>query len=93
MNTVPQPIKTIRSEKPCLFEEKPRKPVLLIPMMAPVIPMEDELVHTSERPFCSDETCPCHRDYLLWQEHIGSPVRDGLMTYAEGKRLFMGQQI
>jgi hypothetical protein len=24
------------------------------------IPMEDELVHTQEHPFCDDLTCPCH---------------------------------
>jgi hypothetical protein len=24
------------------------------------IPMEDELVHTQEHPFCDDPTCPCH---------------------------------
>lgn len=84
---------TIRNAHPEWFEEKPRKPVLLIPMMAPVIPMEDEPVHTAERPFCSDETCPCHCDYLLWQEHIGGPVRDGLLTYAEGRRIYRGEQL
>ena len=24
------------------------------------IPMEDELVHTQEHPFCDDPACPCH---------------------------------
>jgi len=53
----------------------------------------EEIIHTEEHPFCSDPTCPCHQDYLLWQELIGSPVRDGLMTYEEGKRLFAGRQL
>jgi hypothetical protein len=25
-----------------------------------VIPMEDELIHTRERPYCNDPACPCH---------------------------------
>ena len=25
-----------------------------------LIPMEDDLIHTDERPFCDDTTCPCH---------------------------------
>src|SRR3989440_12502103 len=25
-----------------------------------IIPMEDELVHTEEHPFCDDPACPCH---------------------------------
>jgi hypothetical protein len=26
-----------------------------------VIPMEDELIHTQERPYCNDPACPCHK--------------------------------
>ena len=55
--------------------------------------MEDPIIHDDQHPFCSDSSCPCHRDLLLWQEIIGTPVRDGLMTPAEGKRLFAGQQL
>jgi hypothetical protein len=35
-----------------------------------LIPMEDDLVHTDERPFCGDPTCPCHED--AW--HVGDRV-------------------
>jgi hypothetical protein len=31
-----------------------------------VIPMEDDLIHTADHPFCSiDPTCPCHEDHEL----------------------------
>jgi hypothetical protein len=33
-----------------------------------IIPMEDDLIHTDEQPFCSDVTCPC-------QPQIGDRVR------------------
>ena len=34
-----------------------------------VIPMEDDLVHTPEHPYCDDPLCPCHAD-LLYRELV-----------------------
>lgn len=34
-----------------------------------VIPMEDDLVHTAEHPYCDDETCPCQAELRqAWAE-------------------------
>lgn len=30
--------------------------------VAPIVLMEDELVHTNEHPICGDPTCPCAQD-------------------------------
>src|SRR5712692_7360498 len=34
----------------------------------PVIPVEDDLLHTTDKPFCYDGTCGCHEDPLLISE-------------------------
>ncbi len=70
-----------------------RYPELFAPRLRIPYDELDELMHTSDAPFCSDTTCPCHEDYLLWEELVGAPVRTGLMTHAEGKRLFAGSQL
>ncbi len=59
----------------------------------PVIPLDGEPVHTALRPFCSDESCPCHYDEQLFDEHISRPMMDGLMTPAEANNLRWGEQI
>jgi hypothetical protein len=48
--------------------------------MEPIeIPMEDDLVHTSDHPFCSDGTCGCHEDETLIGE-IAAQVEAGTLT-------------
>lgn len=62
----------------------------------PVVLMEDEPLHTDERPWCRDVTCPCHsadegveqRKSLLWD-----PYYDGLLTWEEVLQTFFGKQV
>jgi hypothetical protein len=61
------------------------------PNHVPIIPMEDELVHTAEYPFCFiDEQCPCHEDHLLIEE-VAQAVTDGLMTPGEATDFVAGR--
>lgn len=39
---------------------------LMLEGMAVLIPMEDEPVHTSSHPYCSDLSCPCQGE-RAWQ--------------------------
>ena len=62
----------------------------------PVIPCEDEPVHTEISPFCSDERCPCHDTATndeLFAEYIERPIMDGLLTASEGLRLYWDEQV
>ncbi len=62
----------------------------------PVIPVEDELIHTGDHPFCSDESCPCHDTATndeLFAEYIEWPVMAGLLTASEALRLYWDEQI
>jgi hypothetical protein len=34
------------------------------PVRPIAIPMEDDLVHTPQPPYCNDPACPCHSDPL-----------------------------
>jgi len=43
-----------------LFTNEPH----LVQIEAIIIPMEDELIHTDEHPFCDDAYCPCHLEAL-----------------------------
>lgn len=56
----------------------------------PVIPMEDDLLHTNETPFCSDVICSCHEDPLLIVQVV-SFVEDGLLTPTEATALVAGR--
>lgn len=58
-----------------------------------IVLMEDENVHSDERPFCDDPICPCKDDLEMFYEFIAGPLRDGLLTSAEAKRFFGGQQL
>ena len=44
-----------------------------------IIPMEDDLVHTDDHPFCYDPTCGCHESPELLAE-VAQAVADGLLT-------------
>jgi hypothetical protein len=56
-----------------------------------VIPMEDELIHTEERPYCNDQACPCH---TLRSEQEPTPLtpprktarKDGRRKRGEARR-------
>jgi len=56
----------------------------------PVIPMEDDLLHTDETPFCSNVTCSCHEDPLLITQ-VAHFVEDGLLTPIEATALVAGR--
>lgn len=58
-----------------------------------LIPMEDPLVHTKERPYCDDRLCPCHYDQRQYNTTIDRPFEDGLITRDEGTDLFRGRNI
>ena len=57
-----------------------------------LLPIEDEPVHTPASPFCSGQTCQCHKSPELLQL-VAQQVSDGLLTPAEATRLVAGQQV
>lgn len=58
-----------------------------------VIPVEDEILHTPENPFCPiDPDCPCHEDPLLIEE-VSIFVQEGLMTPQEATDFVNGKMI
>jgi hypothetical protein len=57
------------------------------------VPMEDEAIHTVSRPFCTDESCPCHMDGTLFGEYIYQPMMDGLMTSFEANRFHFSETL
>lgn len=56
----------------------------------PIIPLEDDPLHTSAYPFCFDETCPCHEDIVLIAE-VAQQVETGLLTLEEATALVAGR--
>jgi hypothetical protein len=56
-----------------------------------VVPVDDP-VHTEARPFCWDETCPCHEDELLIAL-VAQQVQDGLFTPQEATEFIKGRGI
>lgn len=58
----------------------------------PVIPLEDEPVHTQMHPFCDDATCHCHKDPELLAT-IGDAVTNGLLTSDEATRFVKGEMV
>jgi len=57
-----------------------------------VIPVEDELLHTLDKPFCWDSTCDCHRDATLFYE-IQQFVLNGEMTAHEAMLFLAGKTV
>ncbi len=57
-----------------------------------IIPMEDDLVHTDEHPFCYDATCDCHEAPELIAG-VAQDVADGLLTPQEASDLVAGKLI
>ncbi len=62
-------------------------------VLVPIIPMEDELLHRDDHPFCGDSTCPCHKDMSLIEYYLYQPFQNGLLTFDEAERLFVGEQV
>jgi hypothetical protein len=58
----------------------------------PVLPLEDEPLHTPTSPFCLDPTCPCKEDQELIQM-VGQQVEDGLLTPVEADQLVAGKTL
>lgn len=56
-----------------------------------LVPVEYEL-HTPEKPFCYDQSCPCHEDELLIVEVL-LHVEDGLLTPSEATDFVKGKGI
>lgn len=63
------------------------------PQSAPLpVIMEDPIIHSEHYPFCTDPLCPCHQDIELFQGHIETPRRAGLLTAFEAIRIFYVSQ-
>jgi len=58
----------------------------------PVIPLEDDTLHTTEFPFCDDGTCPCHEDGTLIAE-VAQQVEAGLLTPEEASAFVAGHTL
>lgn len=65
----------------------------------PIIVPVDEIIHTDERPFCSDPSCPCHdvvgknSNEEAYLQHIAYPLQRGLLTAEEANRIYFGEQL
>ena len=59
----------------------------------PLVPMEDRMLHSDDRPFCGSSDCPCHADDELFDEYILEPVMAGLMTTYEASRILWNEHI
>jgi len=58
----------------------------------PVIPMEDDPIHTESQRFCSDPTCGCHEEPALVNA-VNAEYRNGLLTEEEATRIVEGKQV
>lgn len=59
----------------------------------PVIPVEDEVLHTPTNPFCPfDPACPCHEDATLIAV-VADHVNNGLMTPSEATDFVAGRML
>jgi len=58
----------------------------------PVIPSEDDVLHTQEHPFCCNDMCPCRED----QEALSTVnvlVLNGLLTPDEVTAFIQGRTV
>src|SRR5947207_16023972 len=56
------------------------------------VPMEDEPLHTTDHPFCYDDTCVCHEDPDLIGE-VNTAYQDGLLTSKEATNVTRGRTV
>ncbi|TMC15642.1 MAG: hypothetical protein E6J34_21475 [Chloroflexi bacterium] len=54
------------------------------------IPVEDELTHSEDYPFCDDGTCPCHEDETLIAE-VNELVEDGTLSPVDATDIVTGK--
>jgi len=60
---------------------------------ASAIPVEDDILHTEQSPFCGiDPTCGCHEHPELLAA-IADAVNDGLLTQHEASLVIAGKTI
>ena len=57
-----------------------------------VVLMEDEPLHTDDKPFCPDPACPCHEDREAINA-VNEAVEAGILTTDEATRLIAGKQV
>ena len=55
-------------------------------------PTEDEVIHTSAYPFCTDMSCNCHENHELMVE-VYEAVTNGLLTVPEADRFYRGRRL
>jgi hypothetical protein len=58
----------------------------------PVIQSEDDLLHTTEYPFCSNDTCPCREDQEALSA-VNAAVLNGLLTSEEATAFIQGRTV
>lgn len=58
----------------------------------PVILSGDDVLHTTEHPFCPDEICFCHEDQELLTT-VSVAVTDGLFTSDEATTFIQGRTV
>lgn len=58
----------------------------------PVIPLEDEPLHTPTNPFCYDVKCPCHEAQEFIQA-VAQQVQNGLFTPQEATDFIAGKTL
>jgi hypothetical protein len=58
----------------------------------PIIPMEDDRLHTENKRFCGDPTCECSEEPALINS-VNQEFLDGLLTETEATRTIQGRQI
>jgi len=58
----------------------------------PVILVEDEILHTLDKPFCWDSVCGCHRDETLFRD-VQQFVLNGEMTPHEAMLFIAGKSV
>jgi hypothetical protein len=54
--------------------------------------MEDPILHTTERPFCGDPSCPCSEDPALIAE-VNEAIEQGLITPEEATLIIQGKTL
>jgi hypothetical protein len=56
------------------------------------IPVEGDILHMQESPFCDHPTCPCHDDSELLSE-VALAIGQELLTLHEAIRVIMGTTV
>ena len=56
-----------------------------------VVPV-DVLVHTADKPYCFEQSCPCHADLDAYLE-VQRYVAHGLITFTEAERFIAGKTV